>query len=38
MIGAPEKGRIEAGADADLILLDSSLEISRVMIGGEFFE
>ena len=37
MIGAKEKGRIAVGADADLILLDSELEISRVMIGGEFF-
>jgi N-acetylglucosamine-6-phosphate deacetylase len=37
MIGAPEKGRIEAGADADLILLDQNCEIAKVMIAGEFF-
>lgn len=38
LIGATQKGRIEPGADADLLLLDSSLEIARVMIGGEFYE
>jgi len=38
MIGAAEKGRIEVGADADLILIDDTLEISRVMVGGAFFE
>lgn len=37
MIGAKEKGRIEVGADADLLLLDKNLEIERVMIGGSFY-
>ena len=37
MIGEPKKGRIEPGADADLVLLDKNREISRVMIAGEFF-
>ena len=38
MIGEPKKGRIEAGADADLVLLDANREIEKVMIAGEFFE
>jgi len=37
MIGADKKGRIEVGADADLILLDKDCEIAKVMIAGEFF-
>ena len=37
MIGAPEKGRIEVGADADLLLLNADLEIERVMIAGKFW-
>ena len=37
MIGAEKKGRIEVGADADLILLDKDCEIAKVMIAGEFF-
>lgn len=38
MIGEPKKGRIEVGADADILLLDENREIARVMIGGTFFE
>lgn len=38
MIGEPKKGRIEVGADADLLLLDANLEIERVMIAGHFIE
>ena len=38
MIGAEKKGRIEVGADADLILLDKDCEIAKVMIAGAFFE
>lgn len=38
MIGAKNKGRIEVGADADLLLLDAKLEIARVMIGGKFLD
>ncbi len=38
MIGAPEKGRIEVGADADLVLLDKEREIAKVMIAGSFYK
>ncbi|MBR5371830.1 MAG: N-acetylglucosamine-6-phosphate deacetylase [Oscillospiraceae bacterium] len=38
MIGMPNKGRIEVGADADLLLIDGAQELSRVMIAGEFVE
>ena len=38
MIGMPNKGRIEVGADADLLLIDGTQELKRVMIAGEFIE
>lgn len=38
MIGMPNKGRIEVGADADLLLIDGEQELQRVMIGGAFIE
>lgn len=38
LIHCPNKGRIEVGADADLILLDAHREIDRVMIAGEFIQ
>ncbi|MCQ2417129.1 MAG: N-acetylglucosamine-6-phosphate deacetylase [Oscillospiraceae bacterium] len=38
MIGEPKKGRIEVGADADMVLLNAELEIEKVIIAGEFFE
>ena len=38
MLGMPNKGRIEVGADADLLLIDSEQELSRVMIAGKFIE
>ncbi len=31
-----QKGALVAGADADLILLDAELRISKVMIGGSW--
>lgn len=38
MIHMPNKGRIEVGADADLILLDEHHEIDKVMIAGAFLD
>jgi N-acetylglucosamine-6-phosphate deacetylase len=35
LLGASRKGRIEAGADADLLLIDDDGTIRGVMIGGE---
>ena len=34
-IGASCKGRIYAGCDADILLLDDTLHVSLVMAGGE---
>ena len=33
-IGSPNKGRIETGADADIVLMDEKLNIKAVMSGG----
>lgn len=38
LIHMPNKGRIEVGADADLILLDARREIEKVMIAGSFLD
>jgi N-acetylglucosamine-6-phosphate deacetylase len=35
LLGATRKGRIEAGADADLLLIEDDGTIAAVMIGGE---
>lgn len=37
LIGVRSKGRLAAGCDADIIVLDENKEISRVFIGGEAF-
>ncbi len=36
LIGATNKGRIEVGADADLLILDEEMNLAHVMIGGNF--
>lgn len=36
LIGATNKGRIEVGADADLLILDGEMNLAHVMIGGQF--
>lgn len=36
LIGATNKGRIEVGADADLLILDEAMNLAHVMIGGQF--
>jgi N-acetylglucosamine-6-phosphate deacetylase len=35
VLGRPELGRLEIGAQADLLVLDDNLEIERVCVGGE---
>jgi N-acetylglucosamine-6-phosphate deacetylase len=35
VLGRPELGRLEIGAEADLLVLDDNLEIERVCVGGE---
>jgi N-acetylglucosamine-6-phosphate deacetylase len=35
VLGLPTIGRIEAGAPADVVVLDDNLEIERVFVGGE---
>lgn len=37
LIGADEKGRIETGCDADLLIISDNMEIDNVIIGGEVF-
>lgn len=37
LIGAYEKGRIETGCDADLLIISDNMEIDNVIIGGEVF-
>ncbi|WP_309122289.1 N-acetylglucosamine-6-phosphate deacetylase [Paenibacillus sp.] len=34
LLGLPTKGRIEPGADADLVLLDERFEVEWTMVGG----
>ena len=36
-MGLTTKGKIEEGFDADILVLDSELEIEKVMIKGEFY-
>lgn len=36
LIGEERKGRLEAGCDADILILAGDLSLDRVMIGGEF--
>jgi N-acetylglucosamine-6-phosphate deacetylase len=38
MLGATDRGRIEAGQRADLVELDDDLRVRRVMRGGTWFE
>jgi N-acetylglucosamine-6-phosphate deacetylase len=35
MAGRPDLGRLEPGARADLVVLDDSLRLERVLLGGE---
>lgn len=37
LIGAINKGKIEAGRDADMLILDDNLNIETVIIGGEIY-
>lgn len=38
LIGADKKGRVEAGFDADLLIIDDNMEIETVIINGKVFE
>jgi N-acetylglucosamine-6-phosphate deacetylase len=38
LVGAAQKGRIEAGADADLLLVGPTGTIERVMLGGRWLD
>jgi N-acetylglucosamine-6-phosphate deacetylase len=35
VIGEPNAGRLDVGLPADVVILDDSLEIERVLLGGE---
>ena len=37
LIGVRSKGRLAGGSDADFLILDDDLEISKVVIGGEIY-
>lgn len=34
-LGSKTKGRLEAGADADLVVLSQDLEVRQTFVGGE---
>ena len=34
VLALPRKGRLEPGADADVVVLDGDIEIRRVLVGG----
>jgi len=35
VLGLSHKGRLEAGADADIVVLDAQLQVQQTLIGGE---
>ena len=36
LMGLDKKGKIEVGCDADIIVLDSELNLKKVIVRGEF--